>query len=143
MTQTPYTAAQRAAILARSDERDTYLARILVAERRGFERGREAGFADGYQAAEADQRDEWMTTKRLLHHATAPVLDPKGWSRDQQQEAARIVRAAEAAERRDAGERWDVFTARAYNTPAPERSAAQQATVRACPPPERPLRRVP
>lgn len=44
MTDT-YTPAQRAAILARSDERDACLARALEAERRGYEQG----YGHGYQ----------------------------------------------------------------------------------------------
>ena len=129
--------AEAAALLALSDERDHWLARVLASWREGFAAGRRAGWREGYAAATADQRDEWITTRRLLHNATAPVLDPQGWSREQEREAARVVRAAEAATRRDAAERYDAFVARAYNTPAPQRSDAQLATVRTCPPPSR------
>ena len=50
---TSYTAAQRAAILARSDERDAYLARILEAEQRGYEQGYDAGHSKGFVAGVA------------------------------------------------------------------------------------------
>jgi hypothetical protein len=59
---TSYTAAQRAAILACSDERDAYLARILDAEWRGYERGAEdtygPAFVDGVASIKRQIRNE-------------------------------------------------------------------------------------
>lgn len=124
----------QAALFALSDERDLWLRRVLDAERRGYARGREAGFGEGYRQAEADQAEQHKVTQRLIHAAIAPTLDSQGWAREQAADAARRVRAAEAAERRDAAERERVFVAKAYNTRADQRTPAQAATVQAYPP---------
>lgn len=62
-TTTDYTAAQRAAILARSDENDRWQARLLAA------------WSEGYRSAETDHEHDygkghtagWMAYKRAIH----------------------------------------------------------------------------
>jgi hypothetical protein len=110
-------------VLALSGERDLWLRRELAAERRGYARGWDDGHRAGYEQAEADREDAWCHVMRRY----AP-----GYERER---ADRALRAAEAGCRRDAAEHERTFVARAYNTPAWQRTDVQRATVQAYPPP--------
>lgn len=109
-------------LLELSRERDIYEARIISAWKQGFACGRDAGWQEGYDACTADQAAEWDETRRILKAAVHASLDPEGDIRQR-------LRAAEAAERRDAAVRERAFVARAYATPPHLRSDAQKATV--------------
>lgn len=126
-TATP-TPEEVAFLLALSAERDGYEKRIEAAWRAGFGRGRAYGRREGYIHADAERAAEWQTTQALLIGATESVLNPDGV-------AIRNVRAAIAAERRDAAERERVFVAKAYATREDQRTDPQQAAVRSYPPP--------
>ena len=86
------TAAEIAAVLERSDERELFLQRILAAERTGYERGRQAGRVEGCADAEARLEASW---RELAVPVSRRVPLPKiGWERR--------LRAAEAESRRQA-----------------------------------------
>jgi hypothetical protein len=114
VTEPAPTAEAVASLLALSDERDRYERRILAAWRDGYRAG--------YDQAVADEAIEWEVTRGILKAAVHPVLDPEGDVRER-------VRAAEAAERRDAAERERAFAERARNTPPHQRTYVQDAVV--------------
>jgi hypothetical protein len=55
-----------AELLALSDERTLWLRRLLDAERRGYDRGREAGYANG-------RRDEAVVRDRAWREFSTPI----------------------------------------------------------------------
>jgi hypothetical protein len=115
----------QAALLALSDERDAAVRRQLLLEQRAFERGRLAGYSDGYTAAERDMAAAWRAM-------TYPIVHREAHRRAT---AARCLSAAEAGSRRDAAEHERAFVARAYSTRPDQRTVVQCATVLAYPPP--------
>jgi hypothetical protein len=115
----------REAILRLSDERDTWLRRLLGAWSDGFRAGRQAGFGEGYDQALADEEEAWQQAVRPLR----PDYERAS--------AARRLRAAEAGSRRDAAGHERAFVVRAHATPARMRTDPQAATVQAYPPPGR------
>lgn len=129
----------RAALIAyRGPFTDSSLRQIAAAAYAG---GLGDGYRDGYVRAEADQIAAWSVMRRRLHNAAATVLDPDGWEREQVREAARRVRAAEAAEKRDQAEHERAFVARAYATAAHLRTEVQQAAILLYPSPSQTLAR--
>jgi hypothetical protein len=131
------TPAEATFLLELSSERDHWLRRVLNSWRQGFRAGRESGWQEGYAAREADEKEQWAIAARLLLAAVRPVLNPAADAAD----AARRVRAAEAACRRDAAEHEREYVARAYSTHPRDRTDAQRATVCSYPPPDRRPRR--
>lgn len=112
------TAAQRA-LLDISRERDTWLRRVLRAERAGYRRGYRAGVAAGYRQSEAELAAAWYA---VAH----PVAQPEAYRREC---AQRNLRLAEAGTRRDADEQERAFVGRAYATRQDQRTEVQRATV--------------
>jgi hypothetical protein len=117
--------AVHAYVLAESGRHDTWLRRLLAAERSGYDSGRADGRTEGWAAAEADMAAAW-------HAVAYPVAQPEAHAREV---AGRCLRAAEAGERRDAAEHERAFVARAYNTRADQRTDVQAAAVQLYPPP--------
>jgi len=109
-----------AVFLALSDERDTWTRRLDQAERRGWRRGKLAGFDDGYQQCLKDQAEQW---RRI----TEPIVHPE-------RGANRRLQAALSGERRDQADHERSFVARAYNTPSNRRTDPERGTVRMYPP---------
>jgi hypothetical protein len=106
-----------------SDLLDISLTLREAAWRDGYTLGAEHGRAAGYAAAEADMAASWR-------EIAEPIAHPERY-------AAQRIRAAIAAERRDAAEHERSFAARARNTPEHSRTDPQRATVYLCPPPQR------
>lgn len=52
------------ALLELSDERDLWLRRVLAAEVRGYDRGREAGYAEGRRDEAAARDEDWAALAR-------------------------------------------------------------------------------
>jgi hypothetical protein len=65
-----------AVLLAVSDERDRWLLRVLRAEQRGFDRGREAGYLEGRQAEAAERDAAWAEIAAPA--ARGPVTGRRG-----------------------------------------------------------------
>jgi hypothetical protein len=89
----------RTRLLELSDERDLWLRRLLAEYRAGYARGREAGYAEGWAAAE--QADE-----RAWHAAATGLLSGIPGTPQHRESVNRRLRAAEAGCRRDAWEHW-------------------------------------
>lgn len=111
--------AQRDALLRADDPlSEKILRHVAVA---AYEGGRADGWQEGYRQAEAAEAAAW----RAL---TEPIAHPE-------RAASRRLNAALAGEHRDQAEHERSFVARAYNTPEPDRTQVQRATVRLYPPP--------
>jgi hypothetical protein len=105
-----------------------WLRRLLGAEQDGYNRGRADGYAEGWTAAEDDMAASWRALAE-------PVAHPgRG--------ADRRIQAAIAGEHRDQAEHERAFIARAYNTPAGQRTDIQRAAVLVYPPQPRRKARV-
>jgi len=56
-----------AEILEQSDERDRWLARVLAAERAGFDRGRAIGYSEGRRDVLEEEAAAQRAAARLVH----------------------------------------------------------------------------
>lgn len=122
-TATLPAAADIAALLELSYERDLWMRRLDVAWREGWR----IGFAAGHAAGRADEGAERDEAWHRNAFEMAAGLDPDG---PQARELTGVrIRAAESGGRRDAAEHWDEFMQRARETPASLRSEAQLAAV--------------
>ena len=107
-TATLPAAADIAALLELSYERDLWMRRLDVAWREGWRIGFAAGHAAG-RADEGTERDEaWRRNARDDRRPARPEGPPA-----REQGAQRRIRAAEAGSRRDADEHWREFMRRA------------------------------
>lgn len=100
----PAPAADVAAVLTLSDERELWLRRELAAEIRGYERGHLVGYAAGYldgRQAEAAERDTFWRSVREL---TLSLADPGG--PEARESVNRRLMAAMSFERREAWRHW-------------------------------------
>jgi hypothetical protein len=82
-TKAALTRAERVSILSLSAERDTWLRRELAAERRGFDRGRAAGWRQGRESAHAEMAAAWRpVAERVRSLAGSPTwaeLEARRW----------------------------------------------------------------
>ncbi len=120
-TATLPSAADVAALLALSDERDRELVLRLYTWRLGYAHGYALGAQDG-RLAEVTERDQaWNSLARRV----LSIAMPDG--PEARESAARRLRAAEAGTRRDAAEHWRARWAELYRLSKDERFCREAA----------------
>jgi hypothetical protein len=72
--------ADIAALLALSDERDTWQRRLLAAEIRGYDRGHRDGYRCGYAQAEAGMDRRWHEHADPIARSDPRLLLARRWS---------------------------------------------------------------